>query len=71
MEMKSNQGWSLQLWTQFMQLRKNPEKKFRTSTEFEPVTSPYKYLQVLGSNPAEVLKLFFSGFLCNYCINCT
>ena len=26
-EMKSNEEWSSQLWTQFMQLRKKPEKK--------------------------------------------
>ena len=25
-EMKSNEEWSSQLWTQFMQLRKKPEK---------------------------------------------
>ena len=25
-EMKSNEEWSTQLWTQFMQLRKKPEK---------------------------------------------
>ena len=25
--MKSNEEWSSQLWTQFMQLRKKPEKK--------------------------------------------
>ena len=30
--------WSSQ-WTQFMQLRKEARKKFRTSTGFEPVTS--------------------------------
>ena len=32
--------WSSQ-WTQFMQLRKEAWKKFRTSTGFEPVTSRY------------------------------
>ena len=26
-EMKSNEEWSSQLWMQFMQLRKKPEKK--------------------------------------------
>ena len=31
--------WSSQLWTQFMQLRKEAWTKFRTSTGFEPVTS--------------------------------
>ena len=36
---KSNEEWSSQLWTQFMQLRKKPEKKIRTSTGFKPVTS--------------------------------
>ena len=29
-------------WTQFMQLRKEAWKKFRTSTGFEPVTSRYR-----------------------------
>ena len=33
--------WSLQ-WMQFMQLRKEAWKKFRTSTGFEPVTSRYR-----------------------------
>ena len=33
--------WSSQ-WTQFMQLRKEAWKKFRTSTGFEPVTSRYR-----------------------------
>ena len=28
-EMKSNEEWSSQLWTQFMQLRKKPEKKIQ------------------------------------------
>ena len=33
----SNEEWSLQLWTQFMQLRKQEAwKKFRTSMGFEP-----------------------------------
>ena len=36
-EMKMKK-WSSQ-WTQFMQLRKEAWKKFRTSTGFEPVTS--------------------------------
>ena len=27
-EMKSNEEWSSQLWTQFMQLRKKAEKKY-------------------------------------------
>ena len=33
--------WSSQ-WTQFMQLRKEAWKNFRTSTGFEPVTSQYR-----------------------------
>ena len=41
-DMKSNEGWSSQLWTQFMQLRKEAWKNFRTSTGFEPVTSRYR-----------------------------
>ena len=39
-EMKMKK-WSLQ-WMQFMQLRKEAWKKFRTSTGFEPVTSRYR-----------------------------
>ena len=39
-EMKMKK-WSSQ-WTQFMQLRKEAWKKFRTSTGFEPVTSRYR-----------------------------
>ena len=37
--MKSNEEWSSQLWSQFLQLRKEAWKKFRTSTGLEPVTS--------------------------------
>ena len=40
--MKSNEGWSSQLWSQFLQLRKEAWKKYRTSTGFEPVTSRYR-----------------------------
>ena len=40
--LKSNEGWSSQLWTQFNQLRREAWKKFRTSTGFEPVTSRYR-----------------------------
>ena len=40
-EMKMKK-WSWQ-WTQFMQLRKEDWKKFRTSTGFEPVTSRYRW----------------------------
>ena len=35
----SNEEWSSQLWSQFLQLRKEAWKKFRTSTGLEPVTS--------------------------------
>ena len=35
--------WSSQ-WTQFMQLRKEAWKKFRTLTGFEPVTSRYRVM---------------------------
>ena len=38
-EMKMKK-WASQ-WTQFMQLRKEAWKKFRTSTGFEPVTSRF------------------------------
>ena len=37
-DMKSNEEWSSQLWSQFLQLRKEAWKKFRTSTGLEPVT---------------------------------
>ena len=35
-EMKSNEEWSSQLWTQFMQLRKKPEKKSGLQRDFDP-----------------------------------
>ena len=41
-DMKSNEGWSSQLWMQFMQLRKEAWKKIRASTGFEPVTPRYR-----------------------------
>ena len=39
---KSNEEWSSQLWSQFLQLCKEAWKKFRTSTGLEPVTSRYR-----------------------------
>ena len=30
----------------------------------------HRYREVTGSNPVEVLNIFFSAFLSNYCINC-
>ena len=33
-EMKSNEEWSSQLWTQFMQLGKKPEKKIQNFWNF-------------------------------------
>ena len=42
MIISSNKEWSSQLWSQFLQLRKEAWKKFRTSTGFEPVTSRYR-----------------------------
>ena len=53
-------------WTQFMHLRKEAWKKFRTSTGFEPVTSRLPVR--CSSNPVEVLN-FFQASLRN-CINC-
>ena len=38
-DMKSNEEWSSQLWSQFLQLRKEAWKKFRTSTGLEPVVT--------------------------------
>ena len=43
--------WSSQLWTQFMQLRKEAWKKFRTSTGFEHVTSRLPVLLFSQLNP--------------------
>ena len=40
--MKSNEQWSSQLCSQFLQLRKEAWKQFRTSTGLEPVTSRYR-----------------------------
>ena len=41
---KSNEEWSSQLWTQFMKLRKKPEKNsgIQWGLNFEPVTSRYR-----------------------------
>ena len=39
---RTNEEWSSQLWSQFLQLRKEAWKKFRTSTGLEPVTSRYR-----------------------------
>ena len=36
MEMKSNEEWSLQLWTQFMQFRKKPEKSSGPQQDLNP-----------------------------------
>ena len=42
--------WSSK-WTQFMQLRKEAWKKFRTSTGFEPVTSRDRRCDALPTEP--------------------
>ena len=77
-EMKMKK-WSSQ-WTQFMQFRKEPWKKFRTSTGFEPVTSRYR----CDALPTELWshwrwEQFNCGFICSRerneaslrnCINC-
>ena len=48
-EMKSSEEWSLQLWMQFMQLRKKPEKKkIRTSSGFEPMISQCRCGVIVG-----------------------
>ena len=49
--------WSSQLWEQFLQLRRKPEK-FRTSTWFEPVTSRFRCdaLMVPWGNPQASLR---------------
>ena len=64
--------WSSQL-TQFMQLRREAWKKFRTSTGFEPVTSR---LPVRCSTNWAILFYFIISFFqaslrnCIYCVNC-
>ena len=35
-EMKSNEEWSTQLWLQFMQLRKKPEKNSTLQRDLNP-----------------------------------
>ena len=60
---------------QFMQLRKKPEKKLRTSTGFEPVTSSHhqwlhssvgrashRYREVMGLDPVEVPNFFKASY---------
>ena len=37
---RSNEEWSSQLWTQFMQLRKKPEKK-KTIQDFNGILNPW------------------------------
>ena len=44
-DMKSNEEWSSQLWSQSLQLRKEAWKKFRTSTGLEPVTFKPPWVQ--------------------------
>ena len=56
-EMKSNEGWSSQLGTQFMQLCKKPEKNSGLQQNLNPW--PRK---VLGSNAAEVLNFFQASY---------
>ena len=65
-EMKSNEGWSSQLWTQFMQSHKEVWKKFRTSTGFEPVTSRYRCdaLTNWAMKPL-TLEAGYCGFICS------
>ena len=63
--------WSSQ-WTQFMQLRKEAWKKFRTSTGFEPVTLRYR----CNALPTELWshhwspEFFFQGSFIRNSINC-
>ena len=54
--------WSSQLWTQFMQLHKKPEnKKIRTSTGFEPVTSQYRCDALTNYPMKPLIVLLFSN----------
>ena len=58
----SNGEWSTQLGTQLMQLCKKPEKKFRTSMGFEPVTLRYQCNAL--TNWAMKLLMLGAGIIC-------
>ena len=60
-----NEGWSLQLYTQLLQLGKESLKKNPACTGFEPLTSAilvHRYRRGQG-NESRTSRNFFSGFL--------
>ena len=62
----SSEEWSSQLWVQFMQLCKKPEKSLRTSMGFEPVTSRYQCDAVTNwaINPLMLGAGQYHAFIC-------
>ena len=64
-DMKSNEEWSSQLWSQFLQLRKHMNPQLTCSQRQWLHSSvgraSHRYREVTGSSPVEVLN-FFSGF---------
>ena len=60
-DMTSNEEWSSQLLSQFLQLRKEAWKKFRTSTGLEPVTSRYRCNSCLSSELLTFLEFSSRG----------
>ena len=49
-EMKSNEEWSSQLWTQFMQLHKKPEKNKKSNEDFNGIWTSGLAIPVRRSN---------------------
>ena len=71
-DMKSNEEWSSQLWSQFLQLRKEAWKKiqdFNGAWTRDLAIPSHRYREVTGSSPVEVLNFFFQASLRN-CKNC-
>ena len=54
-EMKSNEEWSSQLWTQFMQLRKKPQKK-KKNQDFNGIWTRDLVIPVRRSNQLSYMK---------------
>ena len=49
-EMKSTEEWSSQLWTQFMQLHKKPEKNKKSNEDFNGIWTSGLAIPVRRSN---------------------
>ena len=60
-EMKSNEEWSSQLWTQFMQLRKKPEKNSGLLELFRSLRTNHGLLTLNLEQGGYFLIIFF-GF---------